>query len=305
MAVNIVKAVIDGQTYDLSYNDTSKKWEATITAPSRTSFNEPSNKFGVTVIATDHAGNSTTKDRTDATLGGSLQLRVLEKTKPTISLTSPSSGARVISATPQIKFSLRDSGSGVDISSLALKIDSGTAIGNNATGMTATSVSGGYDCVYVPQTALNEGSHNITISITDNDGNISSLFSSSFVVDTMPPALNITSPTVGLITNNKTITVSGSTNDETSSPVIITIKVNEVDTGTVDIANGQFSKTVTLTEGENIINITAKDTAGLTTKITRTVTLDTKAPIISGVSITPNPVDAGKTYVISVTVSDS
>ena len=156
MAVNIVKATIDGQTYELSYNSTSKKWEATVTAPSRTSFNESNNKFGVTVIATDHAGNSTTKDRTDATLGGSLQLRVLEKTKPTISLTSPSSGARVISATPQIKFNLRDTGSGVDISSLALKIDSGTAIGNKVTGMTATSVSGGYNCVYVPQTALNE-----------------------------------------------------------------------------------------------------------------------------------------------------
>lgn len=305
MAVNTVKATINGQTYDLSYNSTNKQWEATITAPSKTSYHETNHKFGVTIVATDHAGNSTKVDRNDTTLGEKLQLRVLEKIKPTISLISPSSGARVISATPKIEFSLRDSGSGVDISTLSLKIDNGTAITHNSSGMTANSVTGGYDCVYIPRTPLGEGTHNITITVKDNDGNMSELLSSSFVVDTMPPALNITSPAVGLVTNNKTITVSGSTNDETSSPVTISIKLNGVDQGTVEVANGKFSKTVTLTEGENTIEVIATDTAGLTTEGTRTVTLDTKAPIISGVTITPNPVDAGKTYVISVTVSDS
>ena len=72
-------------------------------------------------------------------------------------MTSPSSGARVITATPQIKFSLRDSDSGIKISSLQLKIDGGSAIGHDASGMICTSVSGGYDCVYVPPTALSEG----------------------------------------------------------------------------------------------------------------------------------------------------
>ncbi len=306
MAVKTVKAIVDGQTYTLSYNSTSGKYEATITAPSSTSWNETNNRYGVVVTATDDAGNTTIKDRSDATLSESLQLRVLEKDKPTITLTAPSSGARVISATPSIKFQLKDEagGSGINISKLALKIDGGTAAGNTATGMTCTSVTNGYDCVYVPQTALAEGTHTITISIEDNDGNVSDLLSSGFTVDTMPPALNITSPSEGLITNKASLTVSGTTNDETSSPVTVKIKLNGVDQGAVSVSSGSFSKTITLAEGANIIEVTATDTAGLKTTITRNVTLDTEAPTISAVNITPNPVDCGKTYVITVTVSD-
>lgn len=306
MAVKTVQAIVNGQTYNLSYNSTTKKYEATITAPSNTSYHETNNKYGVTIKATDQAGNTTIKDRSDSTLGSSLQLRVLEKEKPVITLTSPSSGARVISATPSIKFQLRDEsgGSGINISKLALKIDAGTVIGNTATGMTCTSVANGYDCVYVPQTALAEGTHTITISAEDNDGNVSDLLSSGFTVDTMPPALNINNPSEGLITNKSSLTVNGTTNDETSSPVIIKIKLNGADQGDVTVSSGSFSKAITLTEGSNAIEVTATDTAGLKTTITRNVTLDTKAPTISAVTITPNPVDCGKTYTITVTVSD-
>lgn len=65
-----------------------------------------------------------------------------------------------------------------------------------------------------------------------------------------------------------------------------------------------FSTTVTLSAGTNTINIVAKDSAGKTTTITRTVKYDPNPPKITAASVTPNPVDAGKTYVISVTVTD-
>lgn len=304
MAVDTVKVNIDGQLYNLSYNSTSGKWEATITAPSTTSYNEPSNKYGITLTATDDAGNATIKDRSDATLGSSLQLRVLEKVKPIVNLTSPSSGARVISSKPNIVFTLRDSGSGVNISSLALKIDGGTTASNTAPGMVCTSVSGGYDCTYTPPTALAEGSHTVTIQVSDNDGNTSNLLSSGFNVDTVPPALNISNPSNGLITKAASLTVSGTTNDETSSPVEVTIKLNGVDQGAVTISNGSFSKALTLAEGQNNIEVKATDSAGLTSTVTRTVELDTQAPTISAVTVTPNPVDAGATFVVTVTVSD-
>lgn len=304
MSVKAVQVNINGQNYNLTYNGTSGKWEGTITAPNTTSFNEPSNKYGVTVTATDDANNATVKDRTDATLGSILQLRVLEKDKPTITLTSPSSGARVVTSKPTIQFQLRDTGSGIDISTLQLKIDGGAAIGNAAVGMVCTSVAGGYDCTYTPQTALSEGSHTVTISIADNDGNVSDLLSSAFNVDTVPPALNITNPANGLITNNKTLSVSGTTNDATSSPVTINIKLNGTDQGAVNVSSGSFSKSITLAEGANTIEVKATDAAGLTSTVTRTVTVDTKAPTISAITVTPNPVDAGKTFVITVTVSD-
>ena len=49
--------------------------------------------------------------------------------------------------------------------------------------------------------------------------------------------------------------------------------------------------------------VTAKDAAGKTTSVTRNVTLDTSVPQIVSAAITPNPVDAGQTMLISVEVS--
>ena len=69
-------------------------------------------------------------------------------------------------------------------------------------------------------------------------------------------------------------------------------------------ADGTFSKALTLAAGTNTIVVTATDAAGKVSAVTRTVELDTKAPVIQAVTITPNPVDAGKTYVISVEVTD-
>ena len=80
MAVKTVQAVINGVTTTLTYNSTSKKYEATIPAPATSSYNNnDGHYFPVTIKATDEAGNVTTKNDTDATLGSSLQLRVKEK----------------------------------------------------------------------------------------------------------------------------------------------------------------------------------------------------------------------------------
>ena len=67
---------------------------------------------------------------------------------------------------------------------------------------------------------------------------------------------------------------------------------------------GNFQAQVALSEGANAIKVTATDAAGKTTTVTRNVTVDTVPPAITAVTLTPNPVDAGKTYVVTVTVSD-
>ena len=66
----------------------------------------------------------------------------------------------------------------------------------------------------------------------------------------------------------------------------------------------EVSKALTLAVGTNTITVVATDGAGKTTTITRTVTLDKTAPVIKSVTLTPNPVDAGKTFIISVEVTD-
>jgi len=48
--------------------------------------------------------------------------------------------------------------------------------------------------------------------------------------------------------------------------------------------------------------VTAKDLANQTSSVTRNITVDTSMPVFVSVTLTPNPVDAGATYVISVDV---
>lgn len=293
MSVSTVKAAINGTTYTLTYNSSSGKYEATITAPSKSSYSQSGHYYPVTVTATDDSGNVTTKTDTDATLGSSLQLKVKEKVAPVITINSPTSGAYLTSSTPTIKFTVTDDDSGV--AKATLTIDGTTVT------PTASATTGGFIYTYTPTTALTDGSHTITVNATDNDGNAASAKTVSFTVDTIPPSLTVTSPTDGLKTNKSTITVAGTTTDVTSKPV--TIKVN----GTAVTVNsdGSWSTTVTLSNGSNTITVTATDKAGKTSTVTRTVTLNTSAPVISAITLTPNPVDAGKTFVISVTVTDA
>ena len=294
MAVKTVQYIFNGQTYNLTYNSKTKKYEATVTAPSKSSYNQTDHVLGGTVKATDQAGNVTTVDQTHSTLGASLKLRVKEKVAPVISITAPSEGAYITNTTPTIEFSVTDADSGVNSGTIAVTID-GTAISS----VTKTAITGGYKCTCTPA-ALKDGAHTISVTASDNDDNAASANTSSFTVDTVPPTLSVTAPTDRLITNKSTVTVTGKTDDATSKPVTVTVNGTAVTVGT----DGAFSKDVSLANGSNTITIIAQDKAGKTTTVTRTVTLDTVAPVIKSISLTPNPVDCGKTFVIAVEVTD-
>ena len=302
MSVQSVKAVVNGQTVNLQYNSGTQAWEATTTAPSLSSYNQPNHYYGVTITATDDSGNESTVSATSGDFQEDLQLVVKEKVAPVISITSPSSGAHITNNKPTIQFSITDADSGVDPDTISIKIDNGSAI---TSGITKTPSGKNYTCSYVPTTALSDGSHTIYINAKDYDGNAATQKSVAFTVDTVAPTLNVTSPTEGLKTNQSTLTVSGTTNDATSSPVTVTVKLNPGDAEDVTVqSNGSFSKQITLVSGENTIVITATDSAGKSTSVTRHVTLDTGAPVFQSIELIPNPVDAGQTYIIRVKVTD-
>ena len=299
MAIKTVKATINGQTYDLRLNSASGKWEATITAPGKTSYNLAGGYYNVSVEATNEAG---TKGSADASTVDGLKLVVKETVAPVITIVSPTAGAYVANSKQPVVFNITDEtgGSGVDISTLVVKQD-GTAVA--AANITHTAIANGYSVTYTPSAALRDGSHTVTINCKDHDGNAAAEKSTTYTVDTVPPTLNVTSPADGLITAASSVTVAGTTNDATSSPVVITISLNGTDQGTVPVGTGgTFSKVVTLKEGSNTIIVKAKDAAGKESSVTRTVTLDTSVPKIKAATITPNPVDTGKTMVISVTI---
>lgn len=299
--VKTVQAIINGQTYNLNFDDLSGKWQTTITAPSKSSYTQDEHYYPVQIKATDDAGNVTEKDDTDSVLGESLRLKVVEKNPPQISVTYPTNGAYINTATPQIQWTVTDDDSGVNPDTISLTIDSGTTI---TTEIQKSPTEGGYTCTYTPS-SLDDGTHVLNFNAQDYDENAAQLQTVSFTVDTVPPVLTITSPTDNLVTNNPSLTVSGTTNDVTSNPVTLTVKLNSAEPQTVEVQeNGNFSYEVTLSEGVNTIVVTATDSSGKSTEIQRTVTLSTSAPIITEVSIVPNPVDAGQTFIISVTVTD-
>ena len=299
MAIKTVRAQINGQWHTLTLNPSNGRYEAEITAPSVTSYNQPNHYYNVTVEATNDAG--TTVSASGTTIPG-LQLQVRERIKPVVTITSPSNGARITNNKQPVLFTATDetNGSGVDLSSLVVKLDDvpvpSEQISNSA-------ITNGYSFTYTPAEALSDGSHTVTVDISDHDGNTADQKTTTFIVDTVAPTLNVTAPTEGYITNTAELTVVGTTNDATSSPVTVKIALNSADQGAVTVnTGGAFSKQITLAEGANVIVITATDAAGKSTSITRNVTLDTSQPVITSATITPNPVDAGKTMLSSVVI---
>ncbi|MEI3499906.1 MAG: Ig-like domain-containing protein [Anaerovoracaceae bacterium] len=299
MAIKTVRAQINGQWHTLTLNPSNGHYEAEITAPSVTSYNQPNHYYNVTVEATNDAG--TTVSASGTTIPG-LRLQVRERIKPVVTITSPSNGARITNNKQPVLFTATDetNGSGVDLSSLVVKLDDvlvpSEQISNSA-------IANGYSFTYTPAEALSDGSHTVTVDISDHDGNTADQKTTTFIVDTVAPTLNVTAPTEGYITNTAELTVVGTTNDVTSSPVTVKITLNSADQGAVTVnAGGAFSKEITLAEGANVIVITATDAAGKSTSVTRNVTLDTSQPAITSATITPNPVDAGKTMLISVVI---
>lgn len=303
MAIVKVRVQVDGVWTNLTLSN--GKWVGTFTAPSITSYNLANKYYPIKIEVTNDAGTVVTKDATDATLGEMLRLVVKETIKPKITLVSPSKGAYVTNNKQPITFKVVDeaSGSGVKLSTVRLKIDS-TTYTASSTGMKSTGITNGYQFVFTPQSTLKDGNHTITITASDNDGNAATTVSSTFTIDTVPPTLTISSPQTGLITNKSALTVTGKTNDATSSPITLTMTLNGTSLGSVAVeTDGSFSKAVTLAEGTNSIVVTAKDGAGQTTSITLSVKLDTTVPVLKGITLTPNPVSTSASVAITVEVS--
>lgn len=303
MAVKTVQAIINNQTYVLQMNSETGAYEATITAPAKSSYPLPGHFYPVTIKATDDAGNVTSLDSNHSTLGQSLRLKVREKTAPIIVIIYPTASAAISNNKPTIRWKVTDDDSGVNPDSIGITIDSGQKITGSA--ITKNPISGGYECSYTSKTALNDGNHVVKFNASDFDGNAATQKSVSFKIDTVPPTLNIESPAEGLVTNKVDITLSGVTNDAGSSPVTLTYKINAGSPVPVTVdEEGRFSAVVKAVNGPNTLVVTARDSAGKETMITRHFTIDTAAPVIHSITITPNPVDEGKTYVVAVRVTD-
>lgn len=298
---NIKRAyvLLNGQQHTATYSEDTGLWSVDITAPSESSWGQPDHVFLAEIHAEDMAGNEAKLDSTDDTYGDQLKIRVLEKTAPTATIIYPTASSVLGETTIEIRLRLHDAGgSGLDMSTVEFKI--------NGQPVSDANWSDGSDgeklCSYF-KSDLSDGANTITLKVTDNDGNESTEASVEFVVSTSAPSLDITAPVEGLITNRSPVTVTGSATPGSSYTTISEVTVNgkQVSLG----LSGEFNEDVELTEGSNEIVVIARDSVGKTTTVRRNVILDTSAPIITDVIVTPSVVDASGIIHITFKVVDN
>lgn len=298
MAVKRVYLIIEGQQVAATYDAATQLWTAETTAPSESSWGKPDHVLKLEIRAEDEAGNTGTMDSTDANYGDQLKIRVLEKTKPIATIVAPTESSVLGASTQEIRFTVKDEGgSGLNMSTVILKVN-GTKV---TSGITYTEGENGEQIGTYSAAGLSDGANKIQLTVQDNDGNISDEAVVDFVISTAAPTLNITSPANNLITNSNKVTVAGNAAAGSDAVTLAEVTVNGQ---TVTLIGGQFSTEISLTEGDNTITIIAKDNIGKTTTVTRKVTLDTKAPVITDVTAEMTTVDAGGRIRITFKATD-
>ncbi|MEM4729709.1 MAG: right-handed parallel beta-helix repeat-containing protein, partial [Thermoplasmata archaeon] len=118
------------------------------------------------------------------------------------------------------------------------------------------------------QISLEEGPNTIVITASDPSGN-SKTIQVRVTLDTEPPLLEVTSPADGAFLNQEVISFMGRT--EPSAVV----RVNGLP---AHVSGTNFVSLISLSEGVNVIVVTARDAAGNSIERTITVYLDTSPP---------------------------
>ena len=270
-------AVYKGQQYNASYNSGTQLWKVDIPSGAESSYGQNNHTYPIELHAFDAAGN---------------------ETKPVAKIISPTQGSVLGSAAQDIKLELSDAGgSGLNMASVIFKVNNVQV----TQGVSWADQGGKKVCTY-HATNLSDGSNSVSLQVTDNDGNVSDAATVSFVISTSAPTLNVTSPQDNLLTNSNRVTVAGTAAAGSDAVTLTSVKINGevVSFG----SGGAFSKEITLREGENEITVVAEDSIGKTTSVTRHVTVDTKAPIISDVEAEATTVNANGMIRLSFKIVD-
>lgn len=313
MAVKECFVELNGQRYKAELK--GDHYEVQVQAPAKSSWPEADHVYKLTVGATDMAGNTETVTSDDATYGNQLKLRVLETSKPTITVTSPQNASVYGNTEVNFLIKINDEGwSGINLSAIDFKVDGkqmNTTDPNDPNYVIGSSSSeDGHGYVYINFYAknLSDGQHTYSLEVADNDGNKSEVVEGNYIVSTSAPTLVVDTPTDNLITNDGTVKVSGHAsmtdpNVKIEGNVTINVNGNEV---TAEVGpDGKFEKTVTIPDGEATVTITAKSTNGKETVVTRTVTVDKTKPVITDIVTTPLTTNVNGMITVTFKVVDA
>ncbi|MGH8482293.1 MAG: Ig-like domain-containing protein, partial [Nevskiaceae bacterium] len=178
---------------------------------------------------------------------------------PQIEFTSPASGSVLNVARPT--FELRYSGEDVDTDSLTLTADAAPL----AVSCAAQSEMAACTVLH----PLADGTYDIAATIADAEGNVSDAALVRITIDTVAPAITVTSPLSGALTNVASTRIEGALSEAAE------LTLNDTP---VAVAELRFSHAVTLAEGRNDFVLRAVDVAGNVGTRSMFVTLDTVPP---------------------------
>lgn len=313
MAVKECYVELNGQRYKAELK--GDHYEVQVQAPAKSSWPEADHVYKLTVGATDMAGNTETVTSDDATYGNQLKLRVLETSKPTITVISPQNASVYGDTEVNFLIKIDDEGwSGINLSAIDFKVDGkqmNTTDPNDPNYVIGSlSSEDGHGYVYINFYAknLSDGQHTYSLEVADNDGNKSEVVEGNYIVSTSAPTLVVDTPTDNLITNDGTVKVSGHAsmtdpNVRIEGNITINVNGNEV---TAEVGpDGKFEKTVTIPDGEATVTITAKSTNGKETVVTRTVTVDKTKPVITDIVTTPLTTNVNGMITVTFKVVDA
>lgn len=263
---NISGTVVDTSSTSLTVNGTAAVLNGNAFSVPVTLLNGPNN---ISVVAMDAAGNTTVNNRTLNYYAGS-----------GLAVSTPVDNSITASATAEI---------------------SGTVAGSLTVAVSGVPVTI-QDNTWSTSVELTAGTNTIEIIATDAVGNSSSV-KRTITLDTIKPALAVTSPTQDVAINVPNVLISGTVSDTTSLSLEYSVNGSAA---AVPVSGGIYSFNVDFAaEGNYPVTITAKDAAGNSSTVVRNVIYDITPPTFSLNTVTgvmpeklSGTVEAGSSVVV-------
>ena len=245
----------------------------------------PASTFMLMVKVSPVSGSNTLVIILPRKEAGYIDLTILatDNTAPTLTITAPAPNKITRFDTVHVQ------GSVADASPVTVTID----------GQEPSTMSGDSFHIVLQYPPGADGLKVITISAVDAAGNRTDS-TRSVTVDRTPPSFAVLTPQFGFITNQTSITVSGTASDNLTG---VTVYVND---DAVPVSGGGFSRSVPLVEGTNTITVTAIDGAGNAGPIEILMgTRDTQRPTLTVSAPADGATVSAPTVTVQGTASDA
>ncbi len=247
------------------------------------------------VVATDAAGNAAT---------ATVTVRV-DRDPPLVAITQPASGDYLRGGVTTVTVDVTDDTTTIlDINGIP---GAHTGCVDVAQGQPGALTAEAKRCTFTADIPLIAGNTTIVATAFDAAGN-RGVNQVSTIVDNTPPAISVTSPGPGLITNATSVSVVGTITDD--SPVALTVNGQAVTVApggsfSATIANDVLGMPLSGIEGVREIVFVARDAAGNETTTSVSVLFDRTPPALTVASPLQGAIIPSSSVALSGTVADA